>query len=507
MTQSRTSNSIKNSSVALVMYFINLILQFWSRKIFLDYLGTEILGLNTTATNILQFLNLAELGVWTAIATSLYKPLSENNQYEINRIMTFNGHIYKRIAWLIIAASAVTMCFFPVIFDKMELPLWYAYASFGVLLFSSLLTYFLNYKQFLLSADQKEYKIQLSYKINMSIKVLAQIFAISCLENPYIWWLILEVIFAISGSLFLQRTIKKTYPFLKNTSDTFNDLKKLYPEIITRVKQLFFQKISGYVLFQVSPLIIYALYSLDLVTLYGNYMLIIMGMISVMAAIFNGMLGSIGNLIASSSKLHIIDIFFQLFTLRFYIIMILTYGIWLFGQQFIILWIGSQYLLSEVTLAILALTFFVYVNRYIVYDYLSAYGYFEDVWASIAEVLINIGLSVVLGLIYGLNGILSGVLISLFVISILWKPYFLFRIKLKYGFKQYWVQLFFHCIVSFIIIVFLHLIADNIPRLHFKNIELPILQFVLFTILLVLCQFFLFKSFRDVVHRFIIKFA
>lgn len=39
------------------MYFVNLVLQFFSRKIFLDYLGTEILGLNTTATNLLQFLN------------------------------------------------------------------------------------------------------------------------------------------------------------------------------------------------------------------------------------------------------------------------------------------------------------------------------------------------------------------------------------------------------------------------------------------------------------------
>lgn len=39
------------------MYFVNLVLQFFSRKIFLDYLGTKILGLNTTATNLLQFLN------------------------------------------------------------------------------------------------------------------------------------------------------------------------------------------------------------------------------------------------------------------------------------------------------------------------------------------------------------------------------------------------------------------------------------------------------------------
>lgn len=55
MVESRTAKSLKNSVVALLFYFINLGLQFFSRKIFLEHLGAEVLGLNTTATNLLQF--------------------------------------------------------------------------------------------------------------------------------------------------------------------------------------------------------------------------------------------------------------------------------------------------------------------------------------------------------------------------------------------------------------------------------------------------------------------
>ena len=142
--------------MALVFYFINLILQFFSRKIFLDYLGAEVLGLNTTATNLLQFLNLAELGVGAAIACTLYKPLAEKDTDTINEIVSLQGWLYRRIAWIVIAGSVVLMAFFPWIFAKMPLPLWYAYASFGVLLVSGLLSYFVNYKQIVLSADQKE---------------------------------------------------------------------------------------------------------------------------------------------------------------------------------------------------------------------------------------------------------------------------------------------------------------------------------------------------------------
>ena len=167
--------------MALVFYFINLILQFFSRKIFLDYLGAEVLGLNTTATNLLQFLNLAELGVGAAIACTLYKPLAEKDTDTINEIVSLQGWLYRRIAWIVIAGSVVLMAFFPWIFAKMPLPLWYAYASFGVLLVSGLLSYFVNYKQIVLSADQQEYKIQYSYKASMLAKLLLLILENFCL--------------------------------------------------------------------------------------------------------------------------------------------------------------------------------------------------------------------------------------------------------------------------------------------------------------------------------------
>ena len=148
--ESRTAKSLKNTAVALGFYFVNLVLQFFSRKIFLDHLGAEVLGLNTTATNLLQFLNLAELGIGTAIACTLYKPLFDRDTAAINEIVSLQGWMYRRIAWVVIAGAVVLMCFFPWIFRKMPLPLWYAYASFGALLVSALLSYFVNYKQIVL---------------------------------------------------------------------------------------------------------------------------------------------------------------------------------------------------------------------------------------------------------------------------------------------------------------------------------------------------------------------
>ena len=46
-------------------------------------MGVEYLGLNSLFTSILQVLNLAELGVGSAMVYSMYKPIAENDKSTI----------------------------------------------------------------------------------------------------------------------------------------------------------------------------------------------------------------------------------------------------------------------------------------------------------------------------------------------------------------------------------------------------------------------------------------
>ena len=209
VNESRTAKSIHNIKIALLFYFFNLILQFFSRKIFLDYLGSEVLGLNTTAQNLLGFLNIAELGIGNAIAYNLYKPLYDKNHKDINEIVSIQGWLYRRVAYIVIIGSCLLMCFFPLIFAKAQIPLWYAYGSFLTLLTSSLLSYFINYQQIVLSADQKDYKITANIQGVKIVKLLLQILAIRFLDNGYVWWMILEVVMACITSYTLNISIKK----------------------------------------------------------------------------------------------------------------------------------------------------------------------------------------------------------------------------------------------------------------------------------------------------------
>ncbi len=505
-TDSRTSKSIKNSSVALVFYFINLVLQFFSRKIFLDYLGAEVLGLNTTATNLLQFLNLAELGVGSAIACTLYKPLAEKDTNAINEIVSLQGWLYRRIAWIVITGSVVLMAFFPWIFAKMPLPLWYAYASFGVLLVSALLSYFVNYKQIVLSADQREYKIQYSYKASMLVKLLCQMLVIRFLDNGYVWWMVLEVVFAVVASGALNQVITRTYPYLETDMDSGKELAKKYPDILTKVKQLFFHKIGGFALTQTSPIIIYAYTTLTVVALYGNYMLIIMGIQTLMTAMFNSMNAGIGNLVAGGDHKRILSVFEELFSVRFLFACTMCFGVFMLTPSFVTLWIGCEYVMDSVTLLLMTAILFIQLSRTTVDAYINAYGLFGDIWAPATEASINIGMSVLLGYFLGLHGVLLGVLISLLLIIFCWKPYFLFRKGLRLPLKIYVVMYVKHLVaamfcVSLIYSIFGQIVLFNPVNGIFSFLLYSGFMMIVYAVLLMLLLCLVGQGMRDFVWR------
>lgn len=458
---SRTTQSIKNSVVALVFYFLRILLSFYSRKIFLEYLGTEILGLNTTAMNLLEFLNLAELGIGPAISFTLYKPIRNKDNLTINEIISLQRHLFWRIGFIIIGGASILMLFFPWIFKKMDLPLWYAYASFSVLLLSAVIGYFFNYKQILLSASQQNYKITYSFGSVGLIKTVVQIIAVFYFPNPYIWWLVIETLFSILGAIVLNYTIKKNFSFIRPVSKSFNELKSQYKIIITKTKQLIFHKLGGYILNQTSPLIIYAFLSLTTVALYGNYLVIINGVTALFNSVFSGMSASVGDLVSEGNKEKMLSVFNELFSIRFYLIILSCFGIIVYSTSFIDLWIGDEYNLPMVILWLMTANAYIILSRSTVDAYLFALGQFQDIYSPIIEGILNLGLSILFGYLWGLKGILFGVFISLFIMVFLWKPIFLFHWGFKISFGAY-VKLYLKHIGALSITIIIWLIIKDI---------------------------------------------
>ena len=161
----------------------SLVVAFFTRKVFLDQLGTEFIGLTGTLQSLLGFLNLAELGVGTAIGYVLYKPIFDDDKSKINEIISVFGYLYRYIGLVILGAGIILSAFLPWIFPDTTFSWGVIYFGFYAYLASSMLGYFVNYRMTLLSADQKNYIVTGYFQLTSTTKVILQMILAIFLEN------------------------------------------------------------------------------------------------------------------------------------------------------------------------------------------------------------------------------------------------------------------------------------------------------------------------------------
>lgn len=425
-SESRTYKSIKNAQITIFYFFIQMILGFWSRKIFYDYLGSELLGLDTTAQSLLQFLNLAESGVGGAVAYFLYTPLFNKDTTTINKIVAIQGWIYRRIATLILALSALLMCFFPLIFSDIKMPLWYAYATFCVLLIGNLLDYYVNYRQSVLSADQKTYKVTKVTQMSSIVFRIMLILWLPVAQNPFALYLGTTFLGYMIGALWLNHVLRKEYPWLKEVNTDGRTLLKEFPEIVKQTKQLFVHRVAGFMVFSCTPLIMYSYSTLTMVAYYGNYLAVTDKVDKILTQAFSSTNAAIGNLIASKDKDKMLSIFWELTDSRLCISTIIIATLLVVTEPFISIWLTPDYLLGGAVLYMILAQVWLNINRTVIDGFKGGFGLVQDVAAPIIEGVISLTVSIVCGFIWGISGVLMGGIVSAIFVVYGWKPYYLF---------------------------------------------------------------------------------
>ena len=111
--ESRVKKTMLNAKINLICYFASFITAFFTRKILLDNLGAEFIGFTGTVGSLLSFLNLAELGIGTAIGYVLYKPIADGDKFKINEVISVLGYLYRIIGLAILSLGIIGSLFLP----------------------------------------------------------------------------------------------------------------------------------------------------------------------------------------------------------------------------------------------------------------------------------------------------------------------------------------------------------------------------------------------------------
>lgn len=460
----RVHRSIMNIKVGMLFYILSLFLSFFSRKIFLDCLGAEFIGMTGMLMNIMSYLSVAELGIGTSIVYFLYKPLQEDNHQKTNEIMSMLAYLYRCIGFIIGTIGILVSLFFPWWFKNITAGLPLVYFAFYSFLASSIAGYIFNYKQLLLSANQKQYMVSAYFQTISIAQSFTQIILAYYYRNLYIW-VIVGLIFTTIGILVFNIRIRQLYPWLNiNIKEGRNNLKE-YPEVLKKTRQIFIQKIKNLVLYRSDEILVGVFLSVVHVAYYGNYTIIVNKLNFLVNILSNGMNAGIGNLIAEGDLKNTMKVFWELTAIRFLIVGMITFCLLLFLQSFIVCWLGSEYKLSNIIAYLFILNLFIYLSRGVVEMYISASGLYSDVWTAWTELALNLGITLCLAPFYGIVGILLGKIISVFFIAMFWKPYFLFSSGLKQKLSVYWGGMYKYYLIygifAAIAITLKHLVTDS----------------------------------------------
>ena len=345
--------------------------------------------------------------------------------------------LYRCIGATIGLMGFIVSLFFPWWFNNLTTGLPLVYFAFYSFLGSSVAGYIFNYKQLLVSANQKQYLVSSYFQTISIVQSLVQLLLAYYYRNLWLW-VIVGLFFTIIGIIIFNYRIRRLYPWLSvNLKEGRQNLKK-YPEILKKTRQIFIQKIKDIILCHSDEIMVGMFVSVVKVAFYGNYTMIINKLNFLVNILSEGLSAGVGNLLAEGNEHNIMKVFWEMTAARFFILGVIIFSLLLFLQPFISCWFGQQYQLSNVIVYLLIFNLFIRYQSAAVYIYIGSAGLFSDMWAAWVELIVNISAILLLAPSYGIIGILSGKILSFAFISSFWKPYYLFSQAFHKSVLDYW---------------------------------------------------------------------
>ena len=431
--ESRVNKSIRNAIVGMIGLFVNLIVTFVSKSIFVRLLGAEYNGVNGLFTNILNVLNLAELGFSIAIAYSLYAPLREHNEILIAQLMNYFVSVYRIIAAVVAIAGCICIPFLQYLIaeDISELPFTLSQLRiyFALFLANTVFGYLLAYKRTIIEADQNAYIITGVDNICNVVLNITQIVLLLIYKNYYAY-LAIMIAKTIINYLILHIIAGKKYPYLSKYKSV--KLGREYKSsVFKNVKAMFLSKIGYSALYSTTSIVISAFVSLIDAGKYANYLMITSNIYAFVSIIFSAASASIGNLCAGDDRRYQYKIFLRIqYLAYFFAIFTFSCYVCLFND-FIEIWLGSDMMMSFPVVVIISFNAMVLYLRRVPNTFRDAQAFYRyDKYKPVLEVIFGLGFAIGLSYVWGTFGVILGYTLVMLFVSYIIENFTLY----KYGF-------------------------------------------------------------------------
>ena len=479
----RSQNTKRNITIGIINQVVMLSVSFISKTIFIKLLGAEYLGVNGLYSNILTLLSLAELGIGNVMIYSLYRPVAENDKNEIYSLLEFYKKIYNAIAISIFVIGILLIPFLHIII-KSDISIDKLIIYYLIFLLNSVLSYFSIYKSALINATQQIYIINTINTVCTFLQHLTQILILLLTKN-YILYLSVQVIFTLVNNVVISNKANKMYPFIKDKSYKKNCIDT--QNIKENIKSVFLHRIGNVIMNNTDNILISSILGTVYVGYYSNYNLLIGAVANFINIIIQSMMSSLGNLNASDDMEKSYSIFNILLLLFHWLSAICSISLILVINDFVTIWLGKEFILnSEIVLCII---FNFYIKNAInpVWMYRETMGLFNNIkYTMLFAALINMILSVILGLKFGLAGIIISTALARIFTTVWYEPKSLFKLKFKKPVKEYWKNQIRYLIGTIITLLISNYLLRGLDISLFNIFIKLVTNFIILTIIFII---------------------
>ena len=454
----RTKNAGRNILFGGILKMYQIVVPFLMRTAMIYFMGMQYLGLNSLFVSVLQVLNLAELGVGSAMVYSMYKPIVEDDKVTICALMKMY-RTYYRVIGLVIAVIGIALTPFIPHLIKCDFPAELnIYILYLLNLSVTVLSYWLfAYKNSLLQAHQRSDVGNKVTLITMTVQYGLQFLVLVTIKDYYIYVIIALATQALTNIL-VAVIATKMYPEYKPIGKLPVSMVR---DINQRIRDLFTAKLGSVIVNSVDTIVVSAFLGLTTLAIFQNYQYIITSVIGMVTIVFNACTAGIGNsLIVETREKNYNDLKEFTFIIAWIAGFCSTCFLCLF-QPFMTIWVGNDSKLKFSAVICFCIYYFVYEINQLLNAYKDAAGiWHEDRFRPLVTALINLGMNLVMVQFWGIYGVILSTVLSMLFVGMPWLLHNLFTVL--FSLKEllpYLRRLLFYVVVTVLSSILTYLVC------------------------------------------------
>lgn len=404
----RKKKLILNTVTSLINQVVTIICGFVLPRMILINYGSEVNGLVSSIQQFLAVITFLEFGVGAVVQSALYKPLAQKDNEQISKIISSANKFFRTLAKGMLVYVLFLLILYPLIVND----------SFGILYTDTLIlamsiSYFAQYffglkNQLLVIADQRGY---IHYGLNTIAIVLNNILGVLLIVLGFdIQFVKLTTsIILLLRPIFLELYVHRNYQIDKKI--------KYKDEPITQKWNGVAQHIATVILNSTDTVVLTLFSTLSAVSIYNVYYLVVNGLRNLVISLCNGPQALIGNLLANKES-SLLNKVFNVYESIFHMSVTFVYGC---ASVLIVPFVQVYTLgVSDIDYKVPMFGYLIcfanmaYCFRMPYNSIVNAAGHYKQTQNSAwMEMIINIVISVLLVIKFGLIGVAVGTLIAM----------------------------------------------------------------------------------------------